>query len=689
MDLSTPVQFIPGVGPVRAKKLGKLGIVTVEDLLWHVPRSHVDRSTITPVAELIDGDVYTSRVEVRKARSYQTHRKMRIFEVEIADDSGMARAIWFNQPYLSQSIKAGVVVLLHGKVGRYRNGQLQFQSPEYEVTTETNAPLHGGRVVALYPLTAGVTQKQMRHWVQAALEAVGDELEDPLPLQLRTERKLNGLRLSFEQVHFPDSLQSIEEGRRRLAFEEFFALQIALGWVKSRRREAGEVMALPGDGELETPFRAALPFTLTAGQEKALAEIRADLATTRPMSRLLQGDVGSGKTVVAALAAMTAIESGAQVAYMAPTEILALQQAESFRRWLTPLGRRAQILIGRTSAAERKTILGQVGTGSIDVLVGTHALLEDTVHFRQLGLVIVDEQHRFGVLQRGRLLEKGTVPHCLVMSATPIPRTLNQTLHGDLDLSLMTEMPPGRIPPESRMVPPKKREDLYRFTADLLREGERAFFIYPLVEESEQVDLKDATNMAAELSRHPAFEGIRIGLLHGRMRGEEKADAIARLRDGTTPCLVTTTVVEVGVDVPEATVMVVEHPERFGLSQLHQLRGRVGRGGGTSYFFMLARGNLSPESYERLQVMVRESNGFRVAEEDLRLRGPGDLLGTEQSGLPSFRVGDLIRDPAILEESVRAAAEILRSDPELTRYPALKNVVERRYGNRFEIYKIG
>jgi ATP-dependent DNA helicase RecG len=691
MDPTTPAQFLPGVGPVRAKRLAKLGIETVEDLLWHVPRAYMDRSRLSRLDRLVPGAVQTAVAEVVRARLHRRAGRVSVFEIELDDGAGRASAVWFNQPYLYQTIRKGKTLLVHGKVRFYRG--LQFQSPEYEILSAEGpaGALHGGRIVPIYALTAGISQKQLRLWVQRGLEQLGPRLADPLPEEMRRRLVLPGLSPAFREVHFPEKAGDAEAARDRLAFEEFLCLQLAFGLVKQTRAEPGTARPLRSSGELVRRFLAGLPFELTAGQQAVLREITADLRRDRPMNRLLQGDVGSGKTVVAAVAALKAIAAGTQVAYMAPTEILAQQQGSTFERWLGPLGRTSRVLLGRMRAAERREILEGLRSGTVDLVVGTHALLEEGVEFARLGLVVVDEQHRFGVMQRRILREKGEWPHCLVMSATPIPRTLSMTLYGDLDLSLLTEMPPGRRPPRTRLVPARKREDLLRFVAGLIRAGQRAFFIYPLVEESEQLDLKDATNMAAALAEHPAFRGIRVGLLHGRLKGEEKEDRIRRFREGSTPCLVATTVVEVGVDIPQATVMVVEHPERFGLSQLHQLRGRVGRGGGTSHFLLLRPPRVSAESLERLRVLVRESDGFRVAEEDLRLRGPGEMLGTAQHGLPTFRVGDLIRDPELLVRARAEAAALLSRDPrlELDEHEGLRSRVESQFGKRMPLYKIG
>jgi ATP-dependent DNA helicase RecG len=698
MDPNAPIQYLKGVGPRKAALLNRLEVRTVRDLLWYLPRAWLDRSRLTPLPQLVPGAQQTAVAVVTSVGLRRIHGGMTIFEAELEGDGGCASAAWFNQPFLADRIRPGQFLLLSGTV-RVDRGTRQFTHPEYEILVSggTDDALSGGRIVPVYPLTAGLTQGMLRLLVRSSLDEAAAHLRDPLPSELRERLGLPSLGWALERVHFPVSAEDAAEARDRLAFDEFAALQLAFGLVRRRRDRAESAIPLRSPGLLQQRLRAVLPFTLTGGQEQVLAEILADIARPGPMNRLLQGDVGSGKTVVAALAILAAAEAGAQSAYLAPTEILAAQQAKLFEQWFAPLGVKSALLLGRTPAAERRRLREALAAGEIAVLAGTHAILSEGVEFSRLGLVVVDEQHRFGVLQRQRLRDKGergaaageVSPHCLVMSATPIPRTLSLTLYGDLDLSLLREMPAGRVPPITRLVDDRRRGPMLRWIAEKLRAGERAFFVHPLVEESEQVDLRDATSSAEELARHPAFAGIKIGLLHGRMKGPEKDRVVQGFRDGDVPCLVTTTVVEVGVDIPKATIMVVEHPDRFGLSQLHQLRGRIGRGGGESHLFLMAPAK--GPAHGRLRVLVQHADGFRVAEEDLRLRGPGEFLGTAQHGLPRFRVADLVRDQELPVRARAEAERILAADPELAapEHAELRSLVRYLYGERMRLYEVG
>ncbi|MBK8231839.1 MAG: ATP-dependent DNA helicase RecG [Candidatus Eisenbacteria bacterium] len=709
MNLDDPLQFLKGVGPERARRLERLGLATLRDLLWYPPKGYMDRSRVVPLDRLVPGAEQTALVRAGNGRLSGGRGRMPVFELPLRDETGEASAVWFGQAYLARTLTLGASLLVHGKVrlhaeptgvGRRGRPGLQFQNPEYELlgSGDADETLQGGRIVPLYGLTQGITQKSLRVLVHAALEAIGDGLVDPLPREMRGRLLLPALIDAIRALHYPETNEQAELARRRLAYDELLALQLALGWVK--RARAASTAAPPRRTEPNPRFRRdalvarfveALPYRLTGGQERVWLEIRRDLDESTPMNRLLQGDVGSGKTVVAALACLAAIEGGQQAAYLAPTEILAEQQMQSLQRWFGPLGLKVGLLLGRTGTRERAELRSALQRAEIDVVVGTHALLEQEVEFARLGLVVVDEQHRFGVLQRARLRDKAGAPHCLVMSATPIPRSLAMTLYGDLDLSLLDEMPPGRRPPETRLVPPEKRRDMLRWMTARARRGERIYIVCPLVEESELIDLKAATEMAEELRGDPLFRGLEIGLLHGRMAGDEKQAVLGRFRSGGTTVLVSTTVIEVGVDVPEATIMVVEHPERFGLAQLHQLRGRVGRGGGDSFFFLALSARIGRESMERLRVLKREASGFAVAEADLRLRGPGEVLGTAQHGLPPFRIADLTRDMELLVRAQQEAARIQERDPALEspEHRPLRAWVHRLYASRMPLFEVG
>ena len=661
--LRTPLQFLKGVGPERAKLLAKKELTTVEDALFFVPLRHEDRTRLTPFRTLQPGQVQTCS-GVIVGLSPPPPRRFRVpFTAMLRDESGYATASWFGGGYLGRVLKRGQRLVLHGKVVRYK-GAINLQHPDYEVVEAgEDERLHTGRLVPVYSTTEGLHQRALRRLMWSIVEQFADGVAEILPEPARTRRRLAALPVALRDAHFPENENALATAHRRLAFDDFLFLQLGLAILRSRTTRARGV-ALNPPGDLVSRLRAALPYRLTSAQERVWSEIRRDMAAPFPMHRLLQGDVGSGKTVVAALAVLTAIEAGYQAAVMAPTEILAEQHFMTFRQLLEPLGVTVALLTSASRPRERKARRAALAAGEIACVVGTHALVQEGVEFRRLGLAVVDEQHRFGVEQRARLRAKGEHPDLLVMTATPIPRTLALTLYGDLDVSVLDEMPPGRQPIKTVARTESKRAEIYEFVRKQISEGRQAYVVYPLVEESEVIDLKAATDMARHLQQD-VFPELTVGLLHGRLGFEEKDAIMRRFKAGEIHVLVSTTVIEVGIDVPNATLMLIEHAERFGLSQLHQLRGRVGRGPWKSYGILLHAGKLTEDAERRIEAMTQTNDGFRIAETDLSLRGPGEFFGTRQSGLPQFRVADLLRDAAILEDARIEAQGIIATDPEL------------------------
>jgi ATP-dependent DNA helicase RecG len=627
----------------------------------------------------------------------------------VRDATGSLRAIWFNQPFLNDVFHPHQRVILFGKLELTSHG-LQMQGPQYELVEGVEAgegvegaegagdtagepeTVHTGRIVPIYEKTGQLTAKMQRTLVFQALQSLPDRLPDPLPETVRQRQHLIDRRAALEEVHFPSPETPVADlnafrspAHRRLIFEEFFLFQ--LGIVLRRRRADAERKARPVvvNDEIRAAVRRVLPFRLTNDQKTVSREIVTDMQRTQPMNRLLQGDVGSGKTIVALMAGLVAMENGLQVAFMAPTEILAEQHFFNIRRLLEASRFRITLLTGATPARRRREILAELAGGSIHMVIGTHALVQEDVAFRELGLAIIDEQHRFGVLQRATLRAKGLHPDVLVMTATPIPRTLALTTYGDLDVSVIREMPPGRHPILTTARPDSRRDDVYGFVRQQVEQGRQAYIIYPLVEESAKVDLKAATEMADHLSQD-VFPQFRVALLHGRMKQDAKDRVMGAFVRGEFDILVSTTVVEVGVDVPNATIMVVEHAERFGLSQLHQLRGRVGRGAHKSYCVLLYQYPITEQGRDRLKALTETSDGFEIAERDLQLRGPGDFFGTRQSGMPTLRVGDLLRDHALMEEARREAVAAL-DDP--SQAGALTALVNTSWEHRFGLVGIG
>ncbi|MCS7177821.1 MAG: ATP-dependent DNA helicase RecG [Anaerolineae bacterium] len=659
--LKAPLTAIRGVGAKQAERLARLGLRTIRDVLYFFPRRYDDYSCLKPINRLEYGEEVTIIARVWEAGTRESRGGIPIFKAILTDGTGFIEATWFNQPFLSERIRPGQQIVLSGRVDEYL-GHLCFTSPEWEPLQPEL--LHTGRLVPVYPLTEGITARWLRRMVHRTVEYWAPRLPDHLPLSLREEYRLMDLSTALRQVHFPEDRKALEKARYRLAFDELFLFQ--LGILRQRylwRAVPGQ--PLPVDPAMLEALLQSLPFPLTGAQRRALDHIVADMASSYPMNRLLQGDVGSGKTVVAAVAMALAVAAGAQAALMAPTEILAEQHYRTLSLLFARFpGRPIQVrlLTGSVTGAEREAVYTGLANGSVDVVVGTHALIQESVAFHNLALVIIDEQHRFGVRQRAALRQKGYNPHLLVMTATPIPRSLQLTLWGHLDVSVIDEMPPGRQPVTTRVIMPRERERAYAFVRSQVAKGHQAFIICPLVEESEKIEAKAAVAEYERLRRE-VFPDLRLGLLHGRMKGEEKDAIMSAFARGELDILVATSVVEVGIDVPNATVMLVEGAERFGLAQLHQFRGRVGRGEHPSYCLLVAE-SASAEAEERLRTVEATTDGFVLAQKDLELRGPGEFLGTRQSGLPDLKLAS-IADLRLLERVREAAARFLELDPSL------------------------
>lgn len=671
--LSTPLQYVKGVGPKRAADLARAGVATVEDLLLRFPRRYEDRAATCEIRNLRPGMTATVTAEVVSSGVRPTRRPgFRLFEAIVRDASGgITKAVFPNQAFLKDVFVPGQAVVLFGALEYRASGGLQFTNPEYEVIradadpaeaeAEAEAGVHTGRIVPVYEKAGSVTPRMQRVLVHRLLQQLPADVPDPVPAPVRTARELPGRADAIRAVHFPKPGTNVEAlnafdtaAHQRLIFEEFFLFQAGLVLRKRRHAEDRKARPVEVDDRIREAARRILPFKLTAGQRTALKEIVDDMRRAEPMNRLLQGDVGAGKTIVALIAALVAMENGYQVAFMAPTEILADQHYLTIRRLLDTSRFRVVSLTGGLTAAKRREVHAEIASGAAHLVVGTHALAEADLAFHALGLAIIDEQHRFGVLQRASLRGKGQNPDVLVMTATPIPRTLALTTYGDLDVSVIRELPPGRQPIRTLSKAEGKREEVYRLVRQELEQGRQAYVIYPLVEDSEKVDLRAATAMADHLQLE-VFQDYRVALLHGRLKQDEKDRVMAAFARGEVDVLVSTTVVEVGVDVPNATMMVIEHAERFGLSQLHQLRGRVGRGAHASTCVLLYQYPLSDDAKARLAALVETTDGFVIAERDLEIRGPGDFFGTRQSGLPTLRVGDLVRDHALMESARRDA----------------------------------
>jgi ATP-dependent DNA helicase RecG len=664
INFSTSLQYIKNVGPTRAKVLSEIGLECSEDLLYYFPRRHLDRTTVTAIS-LLKKDMVTTIVGKVETCGERKTRKGKLFQAVLSDGTGFLTLLWFNGvPYIKKSIKIGDQFAVHGKIEFY-NG-LQIVHPEYDKLNIDDDPLNTGSVIPLYPLTqelqkAGIENRFFRKIIRRMLKEINN-IPDFFPPKFLQKHKLVSRYEALHWIHFADKEKDVKRAIYRLKFDEHFFLQLLMALKKESNSRVG-TKPLNKTGPHIKLIYDQLNFELTDAQNRVLKEIRTDLGKPITMNRLLQGDVGSGKTIVAVLAAAIAIGNNVQIAVMAPTEILVRQHYESFKKF-SEIGKiTCAILVGNTKEGERKKVIDALKTGRIDLIVGTHALIQKDIEFKNLGLVIIDEQHRFGVVQRGDLVEKGLNPHFLAMTATPIPRTLAITYHGDMDLSIIDELPKHRKPVITKKIGPERLKNVYNFMNNEVSKGRQCMIVYPLVEETEKSDLAAAVEAYETLSR-TAFTNVNVGLIHGRMKKEEKDNIMNEFSDNRIQILVSTTVIEVGIDVPNATVMLVEHADRFGLIQLHQLRGRVGRGSEKSYCIFVQR-DITENSRKRLDIMERTNDGFVISDEDLKLRGPGEFFGIRQSGFFKYKIADLVMDGPIIKSARKAAFNMVAKDPHL------------------------
>ena len=672
-DLSTNVRYIKGIGEAKAKSLGKLGIATLGDLINWFPRRYEDRREIKPISQLIPGEpACVSAMIASEPKLSHIRKGMDLVKVRAVDDTGALDVTFFNQSWLKNQLRVGETYTFYGRA----EGSLLRKSMASPIVEPEGRREHTGRIVPIYPLTAGISQLLLSRAIRQGLDACADILPDVLPDRVRQHHQLCRIEYAYENIHFPESPEALDIARRRLAFEELFFFAIGLKLLRSRRETVSVEPFQPVD---MAPFYNALPFTLTDAQRRCVEEAVADMQSGKPMNRLCQGDVGSGKTMVAAACVYFCVKNGRQAALMAPTELLAEQHYRGLAPLLERLNIRCALLTGSTPAKTKRSVTAQLATGEIGFAIGTHALISGGVAYADLGLVVTDEQHRFGVAQRTALAEKGEHPHTLVMSATPIPRTLALILYGDLDVSVIDQLPPGRKPIETYAVTSAYHPRLYAFIRKQVEAGRQVYIVCPMVSENDELpDERKAVTEYAQKLQTEIFPDLKVAFVHGKMKAKEKDAVMSAFAAGKADILVSTTVIEVGVDVPNANLMVVENAERFGLSQLHQLRGRVGRGQHQSYC-VLVSDNKNDETRQRLRAMTKTADGFKIAEEDLRLRGPGDFFGLRQHGLPGLRVADLGCDTRLLAEAQSAADGLLAEDPALTHHPATAERVRKLF----------
>jgi len=681
--LDDPVQRLAGISESFAATLGKgLGIFTTGDLLKHYPRRYEDRTHFKPICDIRHGESVTISGKVVSVENIPTRTRVTLTKVAIDDRSGIAFLVFFNQWYLKKQFEKlrGKTIVAYGKASRSGRGGLDMTDVEWEAPEDDADALSSGRIVPVYPLTEGALQARVRRAVWSVLQEYGELPEETLPPEIRARRDLVPLVEAFRNIHFPETDEALQAAQRRFVFDEFFGLQLVLA---VRKRQADKIVGTIF-AETSAPIAeltSALPYPLTGAQARVITEVAADMASAKSMNRLVQGDVGAGKTVIAMAALLIAVRNGHQAAMMAPTEILAEQHYLGIRRIMETMGVKVTLLSGSLPAKEKRAALASVASGETQIAIGTHALIQEYVAFHRLGLAVVDEQHRFGVMQRAALKQKGFSPDILVMTATPIPRTLTLTVYGDLDVSIIDQLPPGRKPIKTHWKRGHERQAVYETLRKLLQEGRQAYVICSLIEENEKLQARAATELASHLQLQ-VFTDYKIGLLHGQMKSSEKEETMTRFRDKDLHLLVATTVIEVGVDVPNASVIVIEDADRFGMAQLHQLRGRVGRGTTQSYCLLIGDPK-TDDGASRLATMAQTTDGFLIAEEDLKLRGPGDFYGTRQSGLQPLPFIDVLRDVPVLKEAREEAFALLESDPKLARpeHAALKAVVRSKYKN--------
>jgi ATP-dependent DNA helicase RecG len=688
MDIQTSAQYIKGIGPKRYELLKELGIITLEDIFYYFPFRYEDRSHFKNIKDVQINSFETVQGEIVAISNVRTFRtRTSIFKALITDGTGYITGVWFNQPYLKRALKKGQRVILYGRVEVYDT--LQINHPEYEILTGTEEDtIHTGRIVPIYQLKKNIPQKFIRSVVKHTMDGYAQYITDFLPPTIILYNKLIDLVSAIKNIHFPSDFAILSKARTRLVFDEFFIFQILFGIRKNNLNSVVKSISHNLDGPVFKNIYSSLPFKLTLAQQKVLRQIQTDMFAQKPMHRLLQGDVGSGKTVVAMLGASIACDGGCQSAFMVPTEILAQQHYSRLKPVFEKFGVQIGLLIGSLTPKERLRVRQDIKRGKINIIIGTHALIENKTIFKKLGLVIIDEQHKFGVAQRKILTMKGSLPDILIMTATPIPRTLALTLYADLDISVLDELPPGRHPVKTYWIDDTKRQRMYEFLKNKMREKNTVYVVYPLIKESEKVSLKAAENMHKEFVE--IFKPFRVGLVHGKMAHWEKALVMKNFEQGLLDMLVSTTVLEVGVDVPHACVMVVEHAERFGLSQLHQLRGRVGRGQDESYCILVSDAK-SDDAKKRLQAMVDTNDGFKIAEQDLSIRGPGEFFGNRQHGLPELRIGNLITDVRLLEQSRNAVSYCLKKDPNLTtdEFLKIRQILLRKFSGKLGLLAAG